>query len=263
MSIGSVMYRIKEDDTIILYDNESQKKRIISLKFSKGRLNTDKGFIVLSDIVGMKYGDTISTQLGFEYTVLPINLFDFIMKKLNRLTQIVYPKDAAYIAFKLDVKPGDTVIESGIGSGAMSCVFAHYIGKNGRLISYEIRDEFIENAYSNIKKVGFEDRVEIKHRDIAEGFDETDADSIFLDVKEPWLYLRHAYNALKAGGMLGILIPTVNQAEETLRELNLFSFIDLEVSELLLRKYKPTPGRFRPQDRMGAHTAFMIFARKI
>ena len=111
--------------------------------------------------------------------------------------------------------------------------------------------------------MGFDDRVTIKHRDIALGFDEEDVDSLFLDVREPWLYIKQAYNALKIGGMLGILVPTTNQIEETLKELNLFSFIDIEVSELLLRKYKPVPGRLRPQDRMGAHTAFMIFARKI
>ncbi len=257
------MSKIKENDTIILYDKAKEKKRLINLAVTKGRLSIETGYIELNSLIGMEYGSIVKTQMEYEYIVLPINLVDFIMKKLNRLTQIVYPKDAAYILLKLDVKPGDTVIESGVGSGAMSCVFAQYVGKEGRVISYEIREEFIKNATSNITKMGFGDRITIKHRDIALGFDEKDVDSLFLDVREPWLYIKQAYDALKIGSMLGILVPTTNQIEETLKELNLFSFIDIEVSELLLRKYKPVPGRLRPQDRMGAHTAFMIFARKI
>ncbi len=257
------MSRVRQNDTVILYDKEKDKKRIINLSVTKGRLSTENGYIRLEDLEGVEYGGSIKTQIGYEYIVLPINIVDFIVKKISRLTQIVYPKDAAYILLKLDVKPGDTVIESGIGSGAMSLIFAQYVGERGKVISYEIREDFIENAHANIRKFGFENRVTIKHRDIIEGFDERYVDSLFLDVKEPWLYIKNAYEAVKPGGMLGILVPTTNQIEETLKEINFFSFIDIEISELLLRKFKPVAQRFRPQDRMGAHTAFMMFARKI
>jgi tRNA (adenine57-N1/adenine58-N1)-methyltransferase len=257
------MCKVKQNDTIMLYDREKDKKRIINLSSTKGRLSTENGFIDLNHLPNTKYGSIVTTQLGYPYTILPVNLIDFIIKKLRRLTQIVYPKDAAYILLKMDVKPGDTVIESGIGSGAMSCVFAQYVGTDGKVVSYEINDEFAQNAYSNIKKMGFDDRIVIKHRDIKDGFDETAVDSIFLDVKEPWLYINQAYRALKAGSMLCILVPTTNQIEKVIDEFNHFSLIDIEISELLLRKYKPVSQRLRPQDRMGAHTAYMIFARKI
>ena len=32
---------------------------------------------------------------------------------------------------------------------------------------------------------------------------------------------------------------------------------------MLLRYYKPEPSRFRPTDRMVAHTGFLVFARRI
>ena len=253
---------VKSEDTVIFYDREKNKKYFINLSITP-KFGTENGVIETKDIIGVEYGSEVKTHKGYSYVILPATLYDFIMYKLNRLTQIVYPKDAAYIALRLDVKPGDKIIESGVGSGAMTAVFAHIVGPSGKIISYEKREEFIKNALSNLNKLGFLDRVEIKHRDISEGFDENDADAVFLDVREPWLYLHHAYNALKKGRMLGILVPTVNQIIETLKKLEELSFIDIEVLEILLRHYKTVPERLRPEDRMPAHTAFLIFARKV
>ncbi len=258
------METVKETDTVILLDTEKNKRYFLNLALAKGKFNTERGEIDLSELVGKRYGSVVKTHKGFPYLLLPCTLYEFIMFKLNRLTQIVYPKDAAYILLRLDVKPGDTVIESGIGSGALTAVFAQVVGENGKVISYEKREEFIKNALSNLRKVGLDSRVEVKHRDISEGFDEEEeADALFLDVREPWLYLDKAYSALKPGRFLGILVPTANQVIETLKGLEMLPFIDIEVSEILLRKYKTVPERFRPEDRMPAHTAYLIFARKI
>lgn len=257
------MATVKESDTVVLFDPEKRKKYFLNLTLTKGKFSTDKGELILSELVGKPYGSTVKTHKGYPYILLPCTLTDFIMHKLNRLTQIVYPKDAAYIALKLNVKPGDIVVESGIGSGAMTAVFAHIVGENGKVISYERREEFIKNALSNLKKLGYDGRVIIKHKDIEEGFEEKEADALFLDVREPWLYLKQAYKTLKTGNMLGILVPTANQVIETLKSLEKLPFIDIEVCEILLRKYKPIPERFRPEDRMPAHTAYLIFARKI
>jgi len=257
------MDRVKESDTVILYDPQKGKKYFLNLSLTKGEFHTEKGKIELQELIGLPYGSKVKTHKGYEYILLPCTLFEFIMKKLNRLTQIIYPKDAAYILLKLDVKPGDKVVESGIGSGALTAVFAQAVGPTGKVVSYEKREEFIKNALSNLRKVGLEERVEVKHRDIAEGFDENDADALFLDVREPWLYLDKAYSALKTGRFLGILVPTANQVIETLKALKELPFMDVEVCEILLRKYKTVPERFRPEDRMPAHTAYLIFARKL
>ncbi|WP_457678483.1 tRNA (adenine-N1)-methyltransferase [Thermovibrio sp.] len=258
------MDRVKESDTVILLDREKGKKYFLNLSLTKGEFNTDKGKLSLDSLIGLPYGSVVKTHKGGEYLLLPCTLYEFIMHKLNRLTQIVYPKDAAYILLKLDVKPGDKVVESGIGSGALTAVFAQAVGDGGKVVSYEKREEFIKNALSNLRKLGLEKRVEVKHRDIEEGFDEVEeADALFLDVREPWLYLESAYKALKRGRFMGILVPTANQVIETLKKLKELPFIDFEVSELLLRKYKTVPERFRPEDRMPAHTAYLMFARKV
>jgi tRNA (adenine57-N1/adenine58-N1)-methyltransferase len=37
----------------------------------------------------------------------------------------------------------------------------------------------------------------------------------------------------------------------------------VDVEEIITRRYKPVADRLRPQDRMIAHTGFLIFARAI
>jgi len=37
----------------------------------------------------------------------------------------------------------------------------------------------------------------------------------------------------------------------------------VEVCEIMLRYYKPEPQRFRPTDRMVAHTGYLIFGRPV
>ena len=253
----------KDDSIILLYDRESKKRHIINLKNIEKSYSTAKGTIDIEDIKTTEFGKVVKTHLGHEYILLPATLNDFIMKKLNRLTQIVYPKDAAYIAFRLDIKPGDTVIESGIGSGAMSAVFARILGERGRLISYEKREEFIKNALKNLKKFNLDSIVNVKQRDIEQGFDEREVDAVFIDVKEPWLYLKQAIEPLKCGKVIGILVPTTNQVSLVLKETENLPLIDIDVSELMQRFWKTNPERLRPLDTMSAHTAFLIFARKV
>lgn len=60
-----------------------------------------------------------------------------------------------------------------------------------------------------------------------------------------------------------MLVPTTNQICETLRTMQKLPLVDIEVCEILIRHYKPNPERLRPEDRMVAHTAFLIAARKV
>ena len=105
--------------------------------------------------------------------------------------------------------------------------------------------------------------MDFKLRDIKEGFDETDADAFFLDVQNPYDYIEQVRATLKPGGFFGTILPTFNQVEKTLNSLKKQKFAFVEVCEILLRFYKSDPHRFRPTDRMVAHTGFLLFARKI
>jgi tRNA (adenine57-N1/adenine58-N1)-methyltransferase len=155
------------------------------------------------------------------------------------------------------------VIEAGSGSGALTLAMARAVAPHGRVYSYESRPEMQRNALRNLQRVGLSDYVEFKMRDIADGFDETGVDALFLDVRTPWDYLGQAYRALKGGGFFGSLVPTTNQVSDSVAGLEANHFGDIEVEELLLRAYKPVPERLRPADTMVGHTGYLIFARKI
>jgi len=163
----------------------------------------------------------------------------------------------------MGIGPGSFVIEAGTGSGALTTALAWAVGPHGRVISYEIRPEMQELARKNLERVGLLDRVTLKLKDIADGFDESGADALFLDLPNPYDYLPQARTALKPGGFIGSILPTTNQVSLLLTALYQNHFAFTEVCEILLRHYKAVPQRLRPTDRMVAHTGYLIFARSV
>ncbi len=51
-----------------------------------------------------------------------------ITETLARKTQILYSMDNSAILFKLNVSPGNIVVEAGTGSGSLSCAFSEVLG---------------------------------------------------------------------------------------------------------------------------------------
>ncbi len=226
------------------------------------KFTTADGVFDLGELVGQLPGTIVRSHLGHPLVAVRPNPADWVLYAVKRQTQITYPKEMGYILVRAGVGPGSLVLETGSGSGASTLMFAMAVGDSGHVFSYERRPEFSALAQRNLERVGLRHRVTFKVRDIAEGFDERDVDVVFLDVREPWLYLPQGLEALASGGSLVVLVPTTNQISETLRAMRGLPLVDVEVSELLLRHYKPNPDRLRPEDRMVAHTAFLIFARK-
>ena len=140
---------------------------------------------------------------------------------------------------------------------------ARAVGTNGCVHSYDVRADMQNTARHNLELIGLSQRVMLKTRDIADGFDETDAPALFLDVPNPWDYLAQTHRALRGGGFFGALLPTTNQVVLLLTGLQRHSFGMTEVVEVMLRNYKTVAARFRPSDRMVAHTGYLVFARAL
>ncbi len=249
---------LKEGDFILLFDGE--RKYFLELK--PRIFSTRSDSLDLALLIGKDYGDKVTGKKGSSFFILKPTIYDFI-KNVERQTQIIYPKDIGYILVKLGVGPGKKVLECGTGSGALTIAFAYFVGEEGRVISYEKEERFFQLAKRNLVRFSLEHRVELKLKEVGEVFEETDVDAVFLDVREPWLLLKPAWDALKPGHPLGILVPTTNQVSKTLAELSTLPFKDAEVLEILVRRYKPNPERLRPEDKMVAHTGYLIFAKKV
>jgi len=237
------------------------KHFIINLE-AGAMFQTHRGVLMHDDLIGKPWGTQVFSHLGAPFYLLQPSLAD-LLTNISRTTQILYPKDIGFILVTMGVGPGQKVIEAGTGSGSMTTALAYAVGNEGRVISYEVKEDMQNLARKNLTRYGLASRVDFKLRNIESGFDENDADSFFLDVPNPYDYLSQVRSALKPGGFFCCLIPTFNQVEKTLNALRQNNFAFVEVCEILLRYFKPEPNRFRPTDRMVAHTGFLIFGRRI
>lgn len=237
------------------------KHFIVPLK-TGSKFESHRGILLHDDLIGKTWGTQVFSHIGAPFFLLQPSLGDLLIE-MPRTTQILYPKDIGFIFVTMGIGPGQKVMEAGTGSGSMTTALAYAVGPAGRVISYEIKPDVQNLARKNLSRFGFDTRVDFKLRDIQEGFDETDAESFFLDVPNPYDYMNQVRRALIPGGFLCCLLPTMNQVEKTLIALRQANFAFVEVCETLLRFYQAEPNRLRPTDRMVAHTGYLIFARKI
>ncbi len=245
----------------VLFVNRERKTFLRRIK-PGGRLQTHQGVILYDDLIGLPFGYRLQTHLGEPVWMLRPSLDDVILN-LRRESQIIYPKDLGYILLKLGIQPGCRVIEAGTGCGGLTLTLAAMVGPEGMVYSYERREKMQAIAQDNLRLAGLDSRVTFFLRDVAEGFDQEDVHALFLDMHNPWEFLGQAHRALQGGGFLGALVPTINQVAVLVDALHSEQWFMVEVEELLLRQYKTSPGRIRPEDQMVAHTGYLIFARKL
>jgi tRNA (adenine57-N1/adenine58-N1)-methyltransferase catalytic subunit len=247
------MKLIKDNDLILIIQKDRKYlKRVMPDKTFHGK----GGTINFSDLVGKQYG----IKYG-EYNLYEPTMEDIIMYGLMRETQIVFPKDGFYIPFKLDLRPGSRVLEFGTGSGALTYIFSRIVGPEGTVVSCEKEDRHFRNAKKNLERFLDWKNVEMRHEDVLD-YNGADFDAAFIDVREPWLYFEKVRALMKESGTVGMIVPTANQVAEILKELHR-GFGNVEVLEIMLRKYKTVAERVRPEDRMIGHTGYLIFGRKL
>ena len=255
------MHLAEVGDLVQLVSMRDLKSFLLRIQ-PENRLETHNGFIEHADLVGHPFGSILRSHLGADFLLLIPSTAE-ITRTLKRQSQIIFPKDIGLILLKLSIESGQEVIEAGTGSGALTIALARAVGPSGRVHSYDLRADMQNTALNNLKLVGLSARVTLKTRDIKDGFDERDVPALFLDVPNPWDYLSQVHRALRGGGFFGALLPTTNQVISLITELQQNSFGMTEVVEVLLRNYKTVAARFRPSDRMVAHTGYLVFSRAL
>lgn len=260
MSWNLLGTQTKEGDLVQLVGLR-HKHFLVELKAGQV-LHTHRGMIRHDDIIGIPYGIQVFSHNGSPFFLLQPSLGD-VMRDLPRSTQIMYPKDVGFILQSMSIGPGQHVLEAGTGSGSFTSALAFAVGATGKVTTYEVREEMQKKAKENINFLGLADRVEFKLRNINDGFDERNVDALFLDLPNPYDYVPQVREALKPGGFFGTLLPTTNQIQTTIRALRRADFAFVDVCEIMMRYYKTEPDRFRPTDRMVAHTGYLLFGRPV
>ena len=220
------------------------------------------GVIEHDVLIGQEWGSQVKTHLDKDFLLLQPALDD-LLRQIKRETQIMYPKDIGYLLVTMGIGPGMQIIEAGSGSGALTTALAYSVGPSGYVYSYEWKQRHLEIASDNLELFGLADRVTFTLRDIKDGFDQNDAEAVFLDLPDPDRYISQTRQALAPGGFFGSVLPTTGQVSDLITALKRNNFGFIEVSEILHRYYKASATRFRPVDQMVAHTGYLIFARKV
>ncbi|MCC6543946.1 MAG: tRNA (adenine-N1)-methyltransferase [Nitrospirae bacterium] len=216
------------------------------------------------DIIGQEDGTTVTLSRGSKFIVLRPTLSEYILK-MPRGAQVIYPKDIGTILICGDIYPSATVVEAGIGSGALTMALLRAVGESGVVISYEVREDFSKRAFENIQLYnGKTNNLIIREQDIYNGIEEEGVDRIILDLPEPWRVVPHAVQTLRNGGIFLCYLPTILQVSTVVRTLKESgNFIHIETSETLFRTWHVEDNSVRPDHRMVAHTGFITTARKV
>jgi tRNA (adenine57-N1/adenine58-N1)-methyltransferase len=243
---------------VLLIDNKKRRKLVTLVE--GGEYHSHAGFVRHDDVIGQPEGLLARSTRGASYRVLRPTLADFVLT-MPRGAQVIYPKDLGPILLLADIFPGARVLESGIGSGALSMTM---LRAGAHVYGYELRDDFATRAKANVHAFlgdDVEDRYEVEVRDSYEGIDQTELDRIVLDLPEPWQVVKPATAALRAGGILVAYTPSIMQVA-TLREaLDANGFMLAETTEILRRTWYVEGQAVRPDHRMVAHTGFLTHAR--
>lgn len=234
-----------------------------------GELHTHQGVLRHRDLIGLPDGSVIANSSGHEYLALRPLLRDFAMS-MPRGAAIVYPKDAAQIVVQADIFPGATVVEAGVGSGALSLSLLRAVGPVGNLISFERREDFADVARGNVEtffgerpdtwRVVVGDLVEQLPHEVSAG----SVDRVVLDMLAPWECMDVVADALTPGGVVLCYVATATQLSrvaEYIRGTGLFT--DPDASETMVRGWHVEGLAVRPDHRMVAHTGFLLTARRL
>ena len=220
------------------------------------------------DIVGMDEGSVIESTLGSSFLLFRHLMVDHVLS-MPRGAAVIYPKDAAQILVEGDIFMGARVLEAGAGSGALSMSLLRAVGPEGHVYSYEVRDDHLEYAVDNVKEY-FGEQPEWWSPRLGDLADVTAADlggpvdRVILDMLEPWEHLETVRDLLIPGGVFMTYVATVPQlmkVMEGIRELKCFT--EPKAWESLVREWKVEGLATRPEHRMNAHTAFLIWTRRL
>jgi tRNA (adenine57-N1/adenine58-N1)-methyltransferase len=253
-----------QDGEHVLLIDQRGRRHLFLLR--KGEVfHSDRGWVPHDEIIGHPDGSWVRTSKGTRYVALRPTLAEYVLD-MPRGAQVIYPKDLAMIMFWADVFPGARVLEAGMGSAALTLSLLRAVGPEGRVISYEQREDFARRALANIQlRMGEVTNLAVRLRAVEEGIaEEEPVDRVIFDLPEPWKLVDAVAAVLRTGGIFVAYLPTIiqsHQVSETLRRHPGFALV--ETFETLFRPWNIDGLSVRPFHRMVAHTGFLTVARRV
>ncbi|MDX6231242.1 MAG: tRNA (adenine57-N1/adenine58-N1)-methyltransferase catalytic subunit, partial [Nocardioidaceae bacterium] len=102
----------------VLFIDHKKRRYLVALE-AGSEFHTHSGIVAHDDVIGALEGTSFRSTRGTHYTVIRPTLSEFVLK-MPRGAQVIYPKDLGPLLLIADIFPGARVLESGVGSGALS-----------------------------------------------------------------------------------------------------------------------------------------------
>lgn len=229
-----------------------------------GRFVHHRGAIDHAKMLALGPGSSLGTEHGESFSIHRPTLEDYVLHMPREATP-TYPKDAATMAFLLDLAPGMTVLESGTGSGGLTLYLARAVGPTGKVLSFEANPRHLRKARHNLESFENPLQVQLFEQDLQQAqLLPQSLDGVALDVMEPWNLLSTVASAIKPDRFVVAYMPNLTQAMallETIKDTGLPFFHErtLEVSH---REWDLRPPVSHPKFQQVGHTAFLTLLRR-
>jgi tRNA (adenine57-N1/adenine58-N1)-methyltransferase len=255
--------QLQDGEQVLLIDQRGRRHLVMLRKGET--FHSDRGWVAHDTMIGQADGSWVRTSKGTRYVVLRPTLAEYVLD-MPRGAQVIYPKDLAMVMFWADIHPGARVLEAGMGSGALTLALLRAVGPEGRVISYEQREDFARRALANIHlRMGEVTNLAVRLRPVEEGLGEEEpVDRAVFDLPEPWRLVEPVTRVLRSGGIFLSYVPTIiqsHQLSEALRRHPGYTLV--ETFETLMRPWNIDGTSVRPFHRMVAHTGFITVARRV
>ena len=253
-------------DRVQLTDTKGRKYTVVLVEGAE--FFTHHGAVRHDDLIGAPEGSIVTSTKDSHYLALRPLLTDYVLS-MPRGAQVIYPKDAAQIVHEGDVFPGARVLEAGAGSGALTCSLLRAVGPEGRVFSYEIREDHAEHAERNVRTFYGEhpENWDLRVADLAETSVEAlggQVDRVVLDMLAPWECLPTVSDVLVPGGVLDAYVATTTQLSDVVEALRRQQcWTEPRAWESINRGWHVVGLAVRPEHRMQGHTAFLVTARRL
>ncbi len=222
---------------------------------------SDLGIVKADVLDNAQIGDEVKSHLDHSFKIVKPNVNDFI-DLMERRCSILIKKDIGQVLAHTGLGAGSRVVDAGTGAGAIALHFGNVVGLEGKVFTYEVREDFAEVARRNIDNFGITN-IEVKNKNIKEGIDEDNIDLIFYHLPKPFEIFEEVMESLNVGGWLAVYAPYIDQAETSYRVAKKLGFYDIEIIETLERGLEVRTQGVRPKTRMVGHSGYLLFARKL
>lgn len=204
-------------------------------------------------------GSVVKSDQGKEFVIFSAQFVDKY-KRLRKLPQTIPLKDIGFIVAETGINKESLVLDAGAGSGALAAALANIVKK---VVTYEVRQDFIANVKENFALLDLRN-VELKEKNVYDGFDEKDADLVTLDLPEPWKAVGAAATAVKVGGFIINYSPSVPQVMDFVSAVRKdCRLLIIKTVEQIERLWEFEERRVRPKSISIGHSGFLTVVRRI